>query len=124
MKMEYLDAGSADCPLIRLYDFGPVEAAQVLDTIRSLAEGKEKSIALNEALGLESVSVCRLNLRTGSRDKGIAKLDKDVFECVLTPESWDNVSGLVEPFGTGASGYQWLDKTGGIALLLSVDGHW
>jgi hypothetical protein len=46
------------------------------------------------------------------------------FECVLTPDTWANVAGLVEPFVADSSGYQWLWAGTDAAWLLSGDGQW
>lgn len=41
------------------------------------------------------------------------------FECGFTPDTWDNVAGLLEPFAAGnADGYQWLAQSHGDAALM------
>ena len=125
MKLEFLPDGSADCPLVRVYDFRPAEVANLAAAICGLAAGTTTSYPLHEAMGVEAVNGCRLLLRVGPRDLGLAQLPGPAnFECVLTPDSWDNVAGLTEPFVAGSTGYQWLSATGDAQWLLSTDGCW
>jgi hypothetical protein len=52
---------------------------------------------------------------------GMAK----AFECALTPDTWDNIAGLVEPFIERTEGFQWLNAgIGEAAWLFSADGRW
>ncbi len=40
------------------------------------------------------------------------------FECVLIPDGWSNVNGLLEPFcNANTAGFQWLTHDGGVSLL-------
>jgi len=45
---------------------------------------------------------------------------------MLSQETWEQIAGLIESFckSGGLSGYQWLDETSDISLLLSPDGSW
>lgn len=125
MRLEFLPDGSDDCPLIRLSDFDCTEVAWLFADLSALASSERESIAVHDLPGVESISECRLFLRTGARDRGVAQLPcLKSFECELTPESWDNVAGLVEPFLKGSGGYQWLVTLGDAKWLLSTDGHW
>ena len=75
--------------------------------------------------GFDQVNGCRLYLRAGQSDKGLRAVAPGVFECVLTEYAWDTMAGLVEPLcETDAQGYQWLNESAGIRLLLSHDGKW
>lgn len=125
MKLEFLAAGSADCPLIRLYDFDRTEVARLFAALSALASRNVESLALHDLPGVEAVADCRLFLRAGAKDKGAVCLPGLArFDCVLTAESWDNVAGLVEPFLDKISGYQWLVTSGDVAWLISADGRW
>src|SRR5437870_1878238 len=125
MKLEFLPDGSDDCPLIRVYDMDSTEVAQLFAALSALASRERESIAVHELPGMETISECRLLLRTGSRDRGMVQLrGSAIFECVLTADSWDNVAGLTEPFLNGNRGYQWLVTSGDAKWLLSKDGQW
>jgi hypothetical protein len=55
----------------------------------------------------------------------IAKGAPADFECGFTRRTWDNVTGLIEPFTKSAGGFQWLAGVPGEArLLLSSRGGW
>jgi len=59
-----------------------------------------------------------------SEDKGIQRKGKE-FECVLTKSSLSSISELVGSFAFHpAEGYEWLDETSDISLLISPDRKW
>lgn len=127
MRLEYLPDGSVDCPLIRLYDFDAAAATRLLRVVTSLSDGSVGRIILDEQQEIISIDGCKLALVAGGSDHGVVKMTAaNQFECVLTPESWANVAGLIEPFcEPGAfNGFQWLDETSDISLLLSPKGLW
>jgi hypothetical protein len=125
VKLEYLPAGSPDCPLIRLYEFDQAEAQQLRQLVRSLAAGDREDVALQNEVWVESVTGCCLNLRRGNRNQGVRPARADKFECVLSPEGWSDVEGLLEPFSeSNSSGFQWLTNHGRVALLISRSGQW
>jgi hypothetical protein len=126
MKLEYLNAGSPDCPLIRLYDFTAAEAALLLSAVTALASGAVERIDMDRLPYIEPVGGCQLALMGQAWDQAIARESGPAgFVCGLTADSWDNVAGLVEPFAIGASGFQWLVVgSGEAALLLSSTGLW
>lgn len=125
MKLEYLSDGSPDCPLIRLYEFDQSEARQLRQLVESLVTGERQDIALQNEMWVEAVSGCCLSLRVGTRNQGVRQVQPLRFECVLTPDGWSNVEGLLEPSSeSDTSGFQWLTSCGGVALLISRDSHW
>jgi hypothetical protein len=125
MKLEFLSAGSEDCPLVRLYDFSVDEIGSLFAQLSSLADGEETSIAIHEAPGIEIVGDCHLFLCSGPKDVGLVTLSKPAhFECIFTLATWDNIAALTEPFVQGCRGYQWLATSGDANLLLSTDGLW
>lgn len=94
---------------------------------RALADGSQQHIRLQDEFGIEGVQGCQLDLRGGSRDRGIEETGPKAFECVLTPEGWAEVADLTKPFcETRDIGehYQWLNEDGEVALLLSPTGRW
>src|SRR5438270_12731992 len=105
MKLEYLASGSPDCPLVRLFDFTPAEIQRFHSEIMALAAGTVRSVAVHELPGVESIGGCRLEFVVDRRDRGMVRVgDPADFECALTPDSWDNVAGRVEPFLESAVG--------------------
>jgi hypothetical protein len=126
MKLEYLAAGSLDCPLIRLYDFTPAEAEQLHAAVAALASGTTERVEVHQMPFVESLAGCRLVLVRRAWDQAVVCGDKSAgFECGFTATTWDNVAGLIEPFAESASGFQWLAGVPGeAAVLLSASGQW
>ncbi len=126
MKLEFLDSGSPDCPLLRLYGFSAEAAKRLFEAMAQLADGAADNIAVHGMPGVEAIGGCRLVLLARPWDQGIVRVAGPCnFECGFTRESWDNIAGLVEPFARGVAGFQWLAGTPGEArLLLSSDGNW
>ena len=125
MRLEYLPDGSPDCPLIRLYDFRPDEAARLGAAVADLAAGRSERVAVHELPGVAPIGGCQLVLRVGPRDAAVVQVGPAAFECRFTAGTWDNVAGLIEPFAESASGYQWLaGSPGEVAVLLSASGEW
>ncbi len=128
MRLEYPANGSPDCPLIRLDDFQPSEAAALLAAIGTLAASSSERIEVHRFPFAESVGGCELALTRRLRDFAIVRgSHHNQFERGFTAETWDHVAGLLEPFSQGAGGFQWLaGAPGETALLLSATatGEW
>jgi hypothetical protein len=126
VKLEFLPDGSPDCPLIRLYDFSPAEAQRLLASVQALAEGHSMAVAVHELPGVESIGSCRLTFRVREWDQAVLRIGSPAeFECGFRPATWHNVAGLIEPFVTKQSGFQWLaDVPGEASVLLSSSGLW
>jgi hypothetical protein len=125
MRIDFLDKGSADCPLIRIYGFHPDECIRLKRVFERLARGEAQEICLNDLPGVEPANGFGLIAKTGKRDRGVLYDNHNAFEWVLTPSTWDNVAGLIEPFCIlGSGGYQWLEQVGEIGVLISRTGCW
>jgi hypothetical protein len=125
MKMEFLENGAPDCPLIRLYEFKPSEAQSLRRIALQLARGRTRKVPLHEERGILAMGGCQLILSRGEKDRGVFETGRSVFEWVLTGGVWLSVSGLIRPFSkTDSGGYQWLCDRGQIRILLSHDGYW
>ena len=124
VKLEYIAEGSKDCPLIRLYSFDQQELLRLREAVAALSKETAQSISLHEQPGIEPINSCELTLRSGTRDLGVLKAGLLKFECVLTPDTWECVKELIDPFFDSGGGYQWLSEQGNISLLLSESGSW
>jgi hypothetical protein len=125
MKLEFLASGSSDCPLIRLFASNGEEVSRLKILLRSMSSGSANNVALHEQPGFEQVNAYRLDPRAGQSDQGLRTVAPGVFACVLTEYAWDTMAELVEPpCEPDAQGYQWLNESAGIGLLLSHDGKW
>lgn len=126
VKLEYLIAGSPDCPLLRLYDFTPAEASQLHEAVAALASGASERIELHRLPFVELLGGCRLTLACRSWDQAVVHEGRFAeFVCGFTPSTWEQVVDLIEPFAIGTVGFQWLAGAPGEAmLLLSTSGDW
>jgi hypothetical protein len=128
MKIEFLENGSADCPLIRIYGNEPDVCEQFRQAFEQLANGNIDNVLLTELPGIEPLDGCRLVAQKGRCDRGIICKGGNVFCWMLTPDSWDDVALLIEPFCSDeAVGYQWLEgfqRATDVRVLVSLDGCW
>ena len=125
MKLEYLADGPDNSGLIRLYGYNQTEVHELRKIAGELATGARERISLDGESWIEPVRNCRLCLRRGSRNAGVRPLGSLNFECVLSPDGWDNFEGLLEPFcDSKTAGFQWLSSQGKISLLISHSGQW
>jgi hypothetical protein len=111
MKIEYVENGSDDCPLIRIYGPEPAVCQQLWQVFESLAQGHVEAVSLTELPGMEPVAGCCLIAQVGQRDRGVLRQGGNAFSWLLTPATWDNVAGLIQPFcGSEAGEFHWLDQ--------------
>ena len=130
MKIEYLEDGSPDCPLIRIYGNDQIGMRNLCAAIGDLIAGANDSIALHRLPHFEAVGGCELTLRVAStpRQKGVHRqTDTLDFEWHLSLPDWDTVAELIAPFGAhpNTRNFQWLHD-GETSILLSSyeDGQW
>ena len=102
-----------------LSDLTAGELSVLRDAASDLATGRRDNAVLRDDSGSE----LRLTLLVGERNVGV-RMTPPGFKCVLRRAAWSNVEGLVEPFTHGSPGFQWLDDSGEVALLLSPLGVW
>jgi hypothetical protein len=124
MKIDYVATGSRDCPLVRISETMPEECRRLTALLYALSMGELREGAIQELAEHPETVEAHLVIRTGKRDIGVVQVGPEAFECTLKDTTWDNVAGLVEPFCDGHSGFQWLDDSSGIRLLLSPTGEW
>jgi hypothetical protein len=117
MRTVFFPDGAPECPLIAITDFEASEIIELQHRIGDLATGKAAEISLEGEV--------RLVLRRGQRDIGISESRGPIFSCVLRPLVWEGIVEWLEPFKqTPNGGWQWLDTTGVVSLLISKDGTW
>lgn len=125
MKLEFLQEGSPDCPLLRLYDFDPAEARQLQHAVLRLVRQSDEMIALHQQPGIQPVAGCELALLRANDVQGVRETAPGKFEWLYSIDGWLEISGLIQPFCQADEvGFQWLSRIGKIAVLLSRDGSW
>ena len=123
MKIEYLE-DSQDGPLVRLFDFSTTEVTEFKRLVDKLVRGKVPSVVLHEHCNINPRDNCHLTFVTSKENKGIQRKGEE-FECALTPSSLSSISELISSFAFHpAEGYEWLDETSNIALLISPHKSW
>jgi hypothetical protein len=128
MRVEFLEEGAPDCPLIRIYGTNRKDFASfrrlIPDTTVAIGAGTSTA----EMSDWIAVGNCTLELEVARQDFGVRRSsDPWRFYWMLTPQGWSTVAELVEPFlkDTTAGRNQWLD-VGSISVLLSFsqEGSW
>ena len=97
MKLDYLADGSPDRPLLRLYDFTPAEAGQLLAAVAGLASGAAERVEVHRLPFVEPLGGCRLSLVRRPWDQAVVRVSPSAFECGFTAGTWENVAGLIGP---------------------------
>ena len=125
MKLDCLSNADEGRTIIRLYDFSSEDVLRLNRGICELASENILQFDVNDMLDVIAIDACKLTLLLKSRDQGVVRTGPKHFECGLSAGSWDNVSGLLEPFVQGSSGFQWLvDFSGDARLLISAGENW
>ena len=103
--------------MVALTDFDAAEVLALQADVERLANSEVASVVVDGEV--------RLTLRVGQRDIGILDANAAEVACVLRPGTWRQVSGLLDPFAQShVDGFQWLDDTGPVKLLISSTGAW
>jgi len=125
VKLDFLQEGADDCPMVRLYDFRSSDVQRLIEAFEALAAGSLQQASLEDVCPVESVDGTHLRFTRGERDRGVVKQGVSDFELILAGPGWEQAAGLAEPFCKPSSGYQWLTpQAGKIQLLLSRAGNW
>ena len=122
MKLDYLDDGSPDCPILRLSEFSESEVTSLRDQTVKLSAGTLDRVTVNSMPGVVTAHGAVLTLVLAAADEGVVRLDGGEFECRLSAGQWIRVAELLEPFCAGSTGSQWLDETSNISLLITKSG--
>jgi hypothetical protein len=121
MKIEYLEDGSKDCPLIRIYGNQIRDLKTLHHHVLKLCTGDKTHIKVHELPGFTGIDRCKLTFHISRRDKGVFQINKTEFTCNLEAESWRHVEGQIKALVESPSdGYQWLNESNNISLLLST----
>jgi hypothetical protein len=129
MKIDYLENGSSDCPLIRIYRDEPEFCARLFSSLNQLSSGEAKEVSLTALPGVEPAGSCTLIAQVIKSDRGIVHKEGNSFFWMLTSDSWQDVAGLIEPFCQfETKGFQWLDQVPAsdarVLISRSPDGCW
>lgn len=125
MKVEFLAEGSADCPLVRVFDYRTAEVERLCEACDELAEGTRAEFALHDQPWVETIHGCKFVWRISTKDVGVRLPSAgEPFILELSDEAWREVHGKLRPFAEGSGGYNWLSNEGDVGVLISHDGNW
>ena len=124
MKIEYLEAGPPEAPLIRIYGDDPATAAYLAEALEQLADGRAEMIMVHELPGIEPVGEVRLLARAGDEDRGVKpSRAPGLFDMMLTQDAWGGVAEVAWPFCEPAGEdvhSEWLDRTGEFPVIITT----
>jgi hypothetical protein len=135
VDLDFLEEGSPDCPLIRIYGRDQDDYRRLVRAIASIAAGTVKRVSVPELPGFRADPNFELTLTARAMDQGVSRFHQSQhFVWALTSPKWHIVEGLAKPLGDrdSANAYQWLAgpearyglDVGPISVLLSKDGRW
>ena len=128
MYLEFLPDGSIDCPLLILSPSIPEEAENLYQALTNLVSDNNAIVDVHALPFISPVGGCRLSAQVIDEDIGAVLIEntKNHFTWQLTCQAWEFVLTLLEPFMEPdcSSGYQWLDETSPISVLISTGGRW
>jgi hypothetical protein len=118
VKFEFLEDGTVDCPLIRLYGGSNEEMALLSRAIGELSAGTLLEVSLSFLTGYTPIGDVSVRLRKGDQDIGVEHVgDARHFSWILTASGWNSVRELLKPFerpeiwkksGDVSYSFQWL----------------
>lgn len=111
--------------LIRLFDFGKVEAEQLRIQIQQVIIEKGEPLKFSELPFIDAIN-CNLTMRIAEEIIGIITEDYVNFYCDLPKVEYQKMLALIQPFTEKNSrGYQWLyDIDNPIDFLFAPGGSW
>lgn len=135
MELEFLPDGSRDCPLLILSPSVPKEAKLLYQAIRDMDSVSGTYLHIHTLPFISPIEGCQLSAQISGQDLGVIPTNtldvflletKNHFNWKLTRQSWEYVLALLHPFTTkqDAKGYQWLDETSQIEVLISEYYRW
>jgi hypothetical protein len=132
MKVELVNEGASECPLVRFYGGDPAEFRRLRHLTSSLASHQEscEDVSATDGFTLLGIRAVRL---TNTADEGMVEDGSGSLKWSLSPTAWLGVAELIDPLCSpdAVGTFQWLDEAGrgfssGLAVLASVSehGHW
>jgi len=111
--------------IVRLYEFDHSQADRFRELLIQVIIINKEQLELSTIDFIQSRN-CFLTLRLSNEDTGITTSDKINFFCDLTPEGYERIIALLEPFSKkDTKGYQWLyDIDNPTDFLFSPAGTW
>jgi hypothetical protein len=114
--------------VVLIHGHEPKVVAVLRERVAELAAQRIDTVAVHDLPGFRSVDGCELYASRGTFDYGVRpEPEPSVFCCQLSPSTWHNIEGLLEPFSDGsyfAASHQYLDDHGKVQLIISGGRGW
>jgi hypothetical protein len=122
MKIEYVD-NSTNGAFLRLFDFSQAEANELKNLLQDLADGKVDQVPVHEHCKVNPNDNAHLTFQKDGTNKGIHRQGSE-FICSSSNDGLYNIIELLDSFALHAiehtnKGFQWMDETSDISLLIS-----
>lgn len=135
MELEFLPDGSMDCPLLIMSPSVPEEAKLLYQAISDMVSVSGTTLDIHTLPFISPIEGCELSAEISGQDLGVIPTNtldvflsetQNHFNWKLTRQSWEYVLALLHPFTTkkDSKGYQWLDETSQIEVLISEYYRW
>jgi hypothetical protein len=114
--------------VVRLHQFSPREVERLRLAVQTLAARKTDHFDLT-AIEIINPRGVQWSFINGGTDEGLI-IKETASYWRLTPSSWENVAGLLEPFANdnqllqSQQSHQWLSHASNASLLITVNGRW
>ena len=124
MGIRYLKEGSPDCPILQMYGDHIEEYDLLINEIGKLVSGENGKLDITGLKNFNGQSNAKLIFTVSATDIGVITNDEVTFTCCLRKHSWSQVIEKLIILKQPTLGYNWLDETSNISLLLSKGIHW
>lgn len=126
MRIQHISSGSQDCPLIRIYGTDISSLRPLKKAFDQLAEGSAHEIAIDALASFESIDGVHLKAKADQLNQGVVRSGDNSFVVALKKPCWAELATLVNALIAEGRGYQWLDESSEVSLLLTLsdDGWW
>jgi hypothetical protein len=123
MRIDFINDGSHDAPIIRLFSDQKNDIESLLSSLLKLSTSELNEVTLSDLPHF--ISRIKLNARLSKIDEGI-KISKDrkEFNVEMSNESWRKMTEKLGPFIIDQTGFTWLYESKTIFMLFTTDGYW
>ncbi len=123
MELEYIPDVGHYSPLIIMSPITPTKADQLHKAIQDVILGAGETLDIHTLPFITPVDGCKLSAQIAEQDDGAVLIEKtkNHFTWKLTRDSWEFSLRLLAHFtGPDCSGFQYLDDTLGISVIIST----
>ncbi len=123
MRIDFINDGSHNGPLLRLYSDQVDEIKAVRDYLLKLGNSEINEVTVSELPGFQSKVKLVLTSCQSDPRVSISK-NKNEFTISLSNESYLEMADKLSPIVNDPTGYTWLYESRTFYLLFTTDGYW